>query len=221
MDEPVIVAARNGVTLQRAEALPDLAERFARHHVIRLPGFLDNDLLGVVHESMAGGVFAPREDPGIAIELSLQANRALDVMMFVMNAPQLLETVRAISGCNAAGAFAGRIYRLDPAVPHHDSWHDDTAAGGRLVGCSVNLGHAPFSGGEFQIREKRDPERVMTIANSGAGDAILFRIAPEFEHRVRPVVGDVPKTAMAGWFLEGTEDYWSLLRREAAVLAGR
>jgi hypothetical protein len=39
------------------------------------------------------------------------------------------------------------------------------------------------------------------VANTGAGDAVLFRIAERLEHRVTSLRGDVPRTAYAGWFL--------------------
>lgn len=202
MDDAVVVATRRGIVVRAAAARVDaLRDEFVRRHVIRLPHFLDDDLLARVQNAIDGGTFAIREDAGIAVELCLEPSRALDILTFAMNAPQLFDFVRTVSGCTAIEAFAGRIYRFDPDVSHHDSWHDDTAAGGRLVGCSLNLARERYCGGAFQLREKARPDDVIEIDNNGAGDAFLFRIAPELQHRVLPVTGTHPKTAFAGWFI--------------------
>lgn len=202
MDDAVVLATRRGIRVRADAARIDaLRDAFARDHVIRLPHFLEHDLLARVQDAIDDGAFIVREDAGIAVELCLEPSRALDILMFVMNAPQLFELVRAISGCSEIGAFSGRIYRFDPTIAHHDSWHDDTAAGGRLVGCSLNLSRERYSGGAFQLRAKASPEDVIEIDNNGSGDAFLFRIAPELQHRVLPVSGAHPKTAFAGWFL--------------------
>jgi len=39
-----------------------------------------------------------------------------------------------------------------------------------------------------------------SIANTGPGDAIVFRIDGALEHMVTPVSGAVSKIAWAGWF---------------------
>jgi len=206
---PLLEATRGGVTVGDRGELASLREAFDRDHVVRLRGFLDAHLFETVQTLIAKSTFSTREDAGIAIELCLDASPALDLLTFVMNAPQVREAVALITGNAQTTIASGRVYRFDPKVPHHDSWHDDNAAGTRLIGFSVNLG-VPFDGGEFQIRRKND-ERIVTIANTGAGDAILFAIGGEFEHRVRPVHGTTPKTAFAGWFVAAETDYWSTL----------
>jgi hypothetical protein len=212
MDEPLIVAARSGVAVRNRASMPALRDAFARDHVVRLRGLLADELLDRVLRFIDEGTFAIREDAGIAVELCLQPSRAFDLLLFVMNAPQMIEAIRELTGCAAITSFSGRIYRFDPAVAHHDSWHDDTQDGTRLIGISLNLGRTPFAGGEFELRPRAEPERTITIANTGPGDAILFRIDPALQHRVRPAVGDMPKTALAGWFTGGENDYWSSLR---------
>jgi hypothetical protein len=127
-----------------------------------------------------------------------------------MNSPPLFSIVRKITGCASIGSFTGRIYRFDPHVAHYDSWHDDIAAGGRLIGFSLNLGDS-YRGGVFQLREKANLDAVTEIANTTAGDAFLFRIAPALQHRVTSVEGDQAKTAFAGWFVEGEFDLHRLL----------
>jgi len=204
MDDAVVVATRRGVVVHAGAArLEALRDELARRHTIRFRRFLERDLLERVQRDIDGGTFAPRADAGIAEELCLEANRANDVLTFVMNSPQMYELVRALTGCGEIKHFAGRIYRFDPRVPHHDSWHDDTSGGDkRAAGFSLNLSREIYRGGTFQIREKTKPEDVVEIENTGGGDAFLFRIAPELQHRVTSVDGVYAKTAYAGWFVE-------------------
>ena len=48
---------------------------------------------------------------------------------------------------------------------------------------------------------ERDTRRVIfELANTGPGDAVLFRISEKLEHMVTAVEGDEPRTVFAGWF---------------------
>jgi len=204
MDDAVVVATRRGIVVHADDAqIEALRGELAQRHAVRFRHFLDGDLLARVQNEIDAGKFATREDEGIAVELCLEPSRALDIVMFVMNSPQMFGVVRAITGCDPIEAFAGRIYRFDPKVTHHDSWHDDTsgAGAGRLAGFSLNLSRETYRGGTFQIREKARPDDVVEVENTGAGDAFLFRIAPAMQHRVLPVEGAHSKTAFAGWFV--------------------
>lgn len=204
MDDAVVVATRRGIVVAADDAeIEALRDELARRHVVRFRHFLDGDLLSRVRAAIDAGTFVTREDAGIAVELCLEPSRAQDILTFVMNAPQLFGVVQAITGCDPIEAFGGRIYRFDPAVAHHDSWHDDTsgAGAGRLAGFSLNLSAERYCGGTFQIREKARPEEIVEVENTGAGDAFLFRIAPSLQHRVLPVEGRHAKTAFAGWFV--------------------
>jgi hypothetical protein len=99
-----------------------------------------------------------------------------------------------------------------PAEGHYDSWHDDIEDGivtgiedewtphGRLVALSLNLSDAAYEGGALLLRDKVTEQTLSEVRNIGLGDAIMFRLAQHLEHRVADVVGDVPKTAFAGWF---------------------
>jgi hypothetical protein len=91
------------------------------------------------------------------------------------------------------------VYRLTPGV-HDDSWHDDLSGSHRMIALSLNLSAAAYSGGTLQIRDRSSGEIVHEAANTGVGDAVLFRISPQLEHRVSRVDGAVARTAYAGWF---------------------
>ena len=99
-----------------------------------------------------------------------------------------------------------------PSSAHYDSWHDDINADeGRILGMSVNLSPVRFAGGAFELRGRESKNMVYRHENTGPGDALIFRLSPRLQHRVTDVVGDVPKTAFAGWFRSEPDDYRVLL----------
>lgn len=57
-------------------------------------------------------------------------------------------------------------------------------------------------------------EIIQEIHNTGYGDALLFRISKQLMHRVQEVIGDIPKIAFAGWFLD-VEDFLPNLRKRS------
>ena len=87
---------------------------------------------------------------------------------------------------------------MDARPEHSDTWHGDTD-GNRMVTLSVNLGE-PYEGGVLQIREKPSDRILHEVANTGPGDAILFALGEQLEHRVGAVTGQATKMALAGWF---------------------
>jgi hypothetical protein len=82
---------------------------------------------------------------------------------------------------------------------HTDDWHDDTSDG-RLLAMSINLSPRGYQGGVFQMRESKSHWTLMEIANTGLGDALLFRVSSDLQHRVTEVQTGEPRTAFAGWF---------------------
>jgi hypothetical protein len=41
---------------------------------------------------------------------------------------------------------------------------------------------------------------LQEVTNTGLGDAIVFRLSDDLQHRINEVRGAQPKTAFAGWF---------------------
>jgi hypothetical protein len=71
----------------------------------------------------------------------------------------------------------------------------------------------------LQIRNRDSEELLHEIRNTGLGDAVLFRVKRKLLHRVLPVEGDMPRTAMAGWFRWEKEDFHSELRRASKSIS--
>jgi hypothetical protein len=83
---------------------------------------------------------------------------------------------------------------------------------------SVNLSASLFDGGELQIREAGSERMIRRLRNTGAGDAVIFRIDPSLQHQVLPLAGTVPRDALAGWFL-ASPDYRDVFREYSRVSA--
>jgi hypothetical protein len=82
---------------------------------------------------------------------------------------------------------------------------------------SINLSTDAYQGGVLEIRDCESSHMVHGVANTGFGDAIIFRIARHLKHRVSTVEGTVPRTAFAGWFYP-QPDYQTWLKVNLAEL---
>ncbi|MGE3277966.1 MAG: 2OG-Fe(II) oxygenase [Vicinamibacterales bacterium] len=175
---------------------------FVREHLLRLPQLFDAALLGVIRRRLVPEAFRTRVATGVyppATDLKLADDVTHGLLHFLLNDPAVVAAIRTISGRPEAGGFVGAVYRLLPGAGHRDSWHDD-CDGNRLVGLTVNLGEQPFAGGELELRQKGATAPLAVVANTGPGDGVLFAVDLALEHRVAPITGSVPKTALAGWF---------------------
>jgi hypothetical protein len=128
----------------------------------------------------------------------------------LLNNPALFELLQNITGCGRIGRFHGRVYRMVPGAGHYDFWHDD-AFDNRMITISINLSREFYRGGLLQIRERKSQRFLHEVANTGLGDAIVFRVDRGLQHRVTDVEGDVEKVALSGWFVPWP-DYRFFLR---------
>ena len=187
-------------------ALPQDIERckveFQQKHCALLPKLLEPPLLDFLFERLERGLWRENVHEDIGVELVLEDTAARGLLHFVANAPAFLKIVEQITGCHWLTQFSGRVYRFVPNCGHYDSWHNDNGDG-RLIAMSLNLSPLGYEGGIFQLREWSSKRILAEIANTGWGDATLFRISGQIEHRVTEVKGTKPKTAFAGWFKSG------------------
>jgi hypothetical protein len=211
----VLQITRHGVRASGgAAAIAALRGTFRASACVRLTALLDPPLLSWIQAQIAGAEFEARAHGTISTELCMRRNTCLGALTFLINETRVLRFVEAVSGCPGLTAFAGRVYRVCADRRHFDSWHGDSGAG-RQVGMSVNLGREPYEGGVFEIRRRGSTEPLATVANVGPGDAILFSVAGDLEHRITPMRGAVAKTACAGWF--GTAvDYRDVVRPQTS-----
>jgi hypothetical protein len=172
-------------------------EQFEQHDFLRLPGFIEPTLLRVVQGALRRAGFKEREYE-VGRDLTLSDNSLTNVFNVLMNDPKLFRVIRGITGCGRIGCFMGRLYQMVAQRGQAFNWHDDML-NDRKVAISINVSDATYRGGTLQIRDTSSGVRA-TIPNLGFGDAIIFRVAEHLEHRVTPVVGKFPKTAVTGWF---------------------
>lgn|SRR5574341_318550 len=194
------------------EHLGELRDHFEWHHYTRLPEFLDTATLTFVQEAVERGEFYERSHPGIKSnkELCMKQNAAYGALLLFMNDERLFQIIERVTGCAPIGCFEGRVYRFAPGLGHHDAWHSDMAED-RLIALSVNLSPEPYSGGILQMRDAGSRKILSQVPNLGRGDAVLFRLSAQLQHRITRVSGAVSKTAFAGWF-RAKPDFLSLLR---------
>lgn len=185
---------------------PVLAAAFRAGHRLALPGLIDPALLEMVQRRIEEGPFEPRTAVRVhppATDLKLRNRDLQGFLHFLLNDAGVIAFMRVVAGDRAITGFGGAVYRMVPGSGHRDSWHSD-ADGNRRAGLTVNLSARPFAGGELSMRN--DEGRLLwTVANTGPGDGLLFAIGEGLQHRVHQVVGEHPKTALAGWFCEDAD----------------
>lgn len=214
--EPMIQLTEKGIRL--APDLDEMRESFASGHVIRLPGLLSREVVDRIEGRLGSEGWTEKIHPGIKKEIVLEDPKTLHTLHFLTNHPDFLEAIRRITGRAEIANFRGRIYRMVPGLEHYDSWHDDVHADEkRLIGMSINLGTRPYAGGLFEIKKWDAEEPFRAIANTIAGDAILFNLSLDLHHRVTPVEPGEPKTAFAGWFKARGGAYLPMLDRPSRI----
>ena len=213
----MIQLTRSGLT--GAANLGELARQFQEAHVFRLPRLLHADLIDKVLSRLDRCLWTTCKDGSIASEALPDGLGPVNILNFAANTAEFLGLMRSITECQEIKFFSGRVYKMMPIAEHFDSWHSDIGKthNDRLVGMSINLGPNPYEGGVFRLRDEASGETLCELPNTGQGDAIVFRISPELKHMITPLVGTEPKTAFAGWFRSGDTDFYSMLRKDAAV----
>lgn len=189
-----------------------LSSQFDRQHYLRLPGFLQPEILELIQRHVDKGDFAERVHGGIGSnkELCMEANTGSGALLVSVNDEKLFQLIHEVTQCPPIRCFDGRVYRVYAGQGHHDSWHNDFGDH-RLVGMSVNLSREPYAGGVLQIRDRDSHNIVAEVPNTGPGDAVIFRLSDRLQHRITEVGGSVAKTAFAGWF-KAQPDFVSMLR---------
>jgi 2OG-Fe(II) oxygenase superfamily len=193
--------SRNGLVLHGK--LDTLRDRFATHHCVVLENLLEPVLLERIqrHIDRAQWNRSAFDDGFSGTEFTLDEPVTCNLLGLLLNNENFLKAIRVITGCTQISDFSGRVYRMAAGPQHHLSWHNDIdIKEKRQVGFSMNLSADVFRGGTFELRNRSTRTPLAQVNNTGFGDALLFRISADLQHRVTQVVGKVPKTACAGWF---------------------
>jgi hypothetical protein len=192
--------ARTRVRRPDAGELDGLQTAFAAKHCVKLPRFIEPGILSRFQARLAAAPFVDRVRPDIGTDMGLADDTLLGTLLVFINDAAVFETIQAITGCDAIGSYLGNVYRLQPNSRQHYGWHDDIH-GTRMLAMSVNLGTERYEGGVLQVRDAATTRVLAEMSGTEPGDALLLRIAADLEHRVTPVTGAHPRTALAGWFV--------------------
>lgn len=179
----------------------DARVHFARHHWLKLPALLDGAMLRHVQGELARAAFVEVRHTSVdppSVDVCMEPNPLSAMLELLCNDPVLLRAIESLTACSPLVRFNGFVYRLTPGAGHHHNWHNDVVHG-RRVALSINLESEPYDGGMLMIRERDGGRIIEQIENTGAGDAVLFRIDAALQHRAAAVTRGV-KTAFAGWF---------------------
>ena len=161
-------------------------EHFRTYSYLKLSNFVEASLLERLLDLLDRTEFYERVHPGIGIEICAQPGPVTGALELMMNDGPLQTFISELTGCGPIGCYEGRIYRLNPADGHYDSWHSDVGQD-RLLAVSINLSRMPFEGGRLQIRRADSEEILAEVDNPTPGDAVMFKVDPSMRHRVASV----------------------------------
>jgi len=217
----MIQITASGKLIVEQEDLPGLRDKFTEQQLLRLPQLIEPAILKRVLEQIDKSEFFSvkyTNDVGVLGEETRVSpdSLAIRMMSMLLNNPSLFQVIQQITNCPQIRSYLGRIRRELPNTGQHLSWHNDPDPK-RLIAISINLSTEPYSGGLFQMREKASKRILAEIANTGLGDAVIFQVCPDYEHRTNPVEGSVARTTCAGWFYSEPDFLTLLLKGQKAT----
>jgi hypothetical protein len=199
----MIQITKNGLQILETTQIDDLKREFAETNCLFLPNFLENSILASLQKRIDSTSFVPKSEGGDEAKFGEilfvpPHEPVLFIFHLLLNKPQLFQIIRQITDCAQVENFMGRIHRSRAGGQHFIEWHGDNSDN-RLIGLTVNLGSETYTGGNFQLREKKSEKTTREIGRISAGDAFVFRIAPHLEHRLTALNEGV-RTVGVGWF---------------------
>lgn len=199
----------DGITEPDADQLAELRQKFSERHFVHLRGLIERSFLDQLADRIEQVEFREDLTENIGCVERCADPRIDHGMQFMLNQEPILKTVAAIVG-KPVHRWLGNTVRRTPGANHFSNWHNDTTPPveveghrfQRVVPLSLNLTREPFAGGNLCMRTVPDEKEFADIENKGPGDALLFRIGPDLQHRVADVEGTVPRLVHVGWFHE-------------------
>ena len=123
---------------------------------------------------------------------------AVMILNMMLNDNNLLSILQEITDCEKINDFVGRVHRSNIKELHEIGWHGDNSDN-RLLAITLCLGTTVYTGAEFQLRKKQTAINLRQFGQLNAGEAIIFKISPELEHRLAPLQSG-QRTVGVGWF---------------------
>jgi hypothetical protein len=198
MEPFAVQIQRKGLVIDQAQ-VGKLCAEFRETHWVRLPQLLEPSILDFLQARLDNSQWESMSHGKIGEEYITNDLPTTSLLHFVMNRPKFRTVIEEITDRKGLQWFRGRVYRMIAGAGHHDNWHSDMAYSNE-IGMSLNLSRNIFRGGLFMLQESGSKRVLTRVANTGPGDALIFRISPDLHHRISDLEGDEPKTAFAGWF---------------------
>jgi len=180
---------------------------YAETNLVLLPDLLKTNalqtLLKKINDTTFETKFEGENDDKFGKVLYVPPSKSiLSVMTFMLNDEYLFRSLEKITGCKPIDNFVGRIHRSEN-TDHGINWHGDNSDN-RLLAITLSLGTEYYTGANFEIRKKGTTDIMRQISYIKAGDAIVFKIAPELEHRLS-LLESGRRTVCVGWFRSKAE----------------
>lgn len=207
MERLAVQIQRKVLALDRKQ-IERLSMEFRDACWVQLPQLLEPSILDFVHSRLENSRWETMSHGDIGVEYVTSDLPTTSLLHFAMNRSNFRTVIEEITGCKGLRWFKGRIYRMVADAGHYDNWHDDVVNSNE-IGMSLNLSRIPFRGGRFMLRRRDSGQVLARVANTGPGDALIFRISPDLQHRISPLEAGESKTAFAGWFRSDVPECFS------------
>lgn len=182
--------------------IPRLAEEFEQTGCALLPDFLAPSILRHLLDWLNEAQFVVKHEIGHGEVFGTtlfvpSSDRSWFLLHFILNRPELFEIAAKVTGCPRIANFTGRLHRTVAGADQHIDWHRD-AEEARTLGLAINLSTEDYKGGIFELRDQNQMVRAQ-VGRSKPGDAFLFRIDREWQHRLTRLQSG-SRTVAVGWF---------------------
>ena len=180
------------------------AEHFAEHRAILCNGAIQRDFLALLFDVLARAEFRSDRVEGLGhreIEKPALAGRAISL---ALNRRTLLDWIATVARCGRLGSVEGRVVQTALRPDDRLRWHDDLEDTGtqRRLGITIGLSNQAYDGGLFELREKDMHTALFHHRHVEPGQALIFDVAPDVEHRLCPITAGGPRRVYTGWFIE-------------------
>lgn len=200
---------RNGISFPYEDEIQRLKTEFTETSCVFMPGFIEPSIVNHLLKRFETTKFVPKSEISGDYEFGKtlfvpQDEPIIFTFHLLLNNPKLFTLIQQLTDCETIGNFTGRMHRSVPDEKHLIEWHDDNS-NHRLIGMTIELSHEKYTGGKFQLRETKTTKIIREISNINAGDAFIFRISPELQHRLTVLEKGGNRTVGVGWFCSQPE----------------
>lgn len=205
--------AKFNIDLSKIE---DYKREYRETHCVFLPSFIERHTLNNLIDKLEQTEFYTKTEQDehtgeFGKVLFMPPDNPVPFMFhMLMNNRSLFSHLEQITGCDTIGNFAGRIHRSEGGEGHQIEWHGDNSDT-RLLAMTLNLGRTRYTGANFQIRKKDSDNIIREFGQTEPGDAFIFEIHPELQHRLS-LVETGTRTVGVGWF-RANPDYNTFARQ--------